>query len=136
MAKFIFMTLGFVYGIIDMPTISIIGIAIGVVSNIIFWIVQDTKIKTEAKINQKNFEEFKASYDDELGKTHDAVSELKTNFQLSKQDREQLHKEILKIESSKANKEVVEGFKSELESLKKDMDKRFDKIEALIQQKK
>lgn len=53
----------------------------------------------------------------------------------SEQDRAELHHQVDKLEVTKANKEAVESFKAEVARLSSEMDKRFDRLDRLMEYK-
>jgi hypothetical protein len=50
-------------------------------------------------------------------------------------DRVELHRQVDKLDSTKASKEMVEAFKQEITILRMEMDKRFDRLDRLMEYK-
>lgn len=61
------------------------------------------------------------------------VSEIEIALAKSQTDRESLWRQVEKLEAGKVSKEVFDGLRSEITVLRSDFDKRFDRVERLIE---
>ena len=61
------------------------------------------------------------------------VTALNLSVARSEQDRIEIHRTMQRIDESKASKEMVDAFRGEFATLRGDIDKRFDKLERLLE---
>lgn len=92
----------------------------------------DGKKATRIEVLAEHFETIQGSHDDLLLR----VNAIEITHARSEQDAVELRRMIDRIDNTKASKEVVDGFRTEVSGLRADMDKRFDRIERLIEGKK
>ena len=107
----------------------------GVFAAGIAWLLADTRSKSRIGF----MEEKLGLVTGELEKMSIDSQKRIGMLELSNAKNEQAHIEtnnnITRLDSTKASKEIVEGFRNEIQTLKTDMDKRFDRIERLLEKK-
>lgn len=115
-----------------MSTETILGSAalvLSILAPIVIWLLNDTRSKTRLL-----FLEARLSASDALcGANQTRIAALEIAQAESTQDRAALHGEINKIDATKASKESLDGFAREVAALRGDMDKRFDKLERMLE---
>jgi len=105
--------------------VSIAALLVAICGAVLSWLLSDARTKTRlegayAVIN----EQAKA-----IEKNHGGIRELELQGARSQQDRLEMHRQL----EGKASRESVDGFRSELTTLRIDMDKRFDRLERLLE---
>ena len=88
------------------------------------WFVTTVQSKERIAFMQGAMATLKADHEKELSSAHRKIGELEKSEAATKQELKGIHEQIL----SKASKESVDGFKSEIHLLRQHMDKGFDKI--------
>ena len=99
----------------------------------ITWIVADTRSKSKIIFVEEKTNNLKDRLDSHGNTLNDHVKEFSVAMGRSELDRRTIHENMIRLDNQKASKEVVDGFRVEIASLKFDMDKRFDRIERLIE---
>ena len=106
----------------SLPLVVSLGVSV------IAWIIADARSKSRvAYIDDRVM-----ILERESGLLQQARNELEIKLARSEQDRQEIHRGLERLDDSKASKEVVEGFRGEMATLRVDMDKRFDRLERIL----
>ena len=114
----------------------ILSIVISSVGAFVSWLISDVKSKSKILYMDEKVLAMRQELDilDKIAFERIAVLEIKlAKFE---EHREELHRLVTRLDNQKASKDVVDGFRSEITTLRVDMDKRFDRIERLFQETK
>lgn len=115
-----------------MSTETIVGasaLVLSILAPVVVWLLNDTRSKTRLL-----FVETRLTASDVLCTANQTrIAALEIAQAESTQDRAALHAEITKIDATKASKESLDGFAREVAALRGDMDKRFDKLERILE---
>lgn len=97
------------------------------------WLLTDTRAKAKISFLEPTIEKTK---NDLTSFQHEHQLQLK-GMELkqaeSYQERQELRRLIERLEETKASREAVDGFRNEINILRVDMDKRFDRLEKMLQ---
>jgi hypothetical protein len=110
------------------PLLALIGA-------IVAWLIADSSFKTRILALEEKVSSNKISIDNHTALSQAKFEAIAVQNTASIQDRAELHRITDRLESSKASKEVVEGFKQEVTILRLEMDKRFDRLDRLMEYK-
>lgn len=114
---------------------QIISIGVSVVGSIIVMSFYDGKSKAKVLEVEDKISAIKLEHSAAIAINAEKVNQLDVRLAKSEQDRIDIHRTIERLDQSKASKDVVEGFRNEIENLRVDMDKRFDRLEKLMQER-
>jgi hypothetical protein len=112
---------------------NIIAIVVSVGISLAVWLVADARSKARVAFIDEEFSKLQRIHAQSQSEFHRTVGEMQIKLGKSEQDRAEIHKQIERIDNVKASKEVVDGFKNEMHILRADMDKRFDRLERLLE---
>ena len=62
-----------------------------------------------------------------------SINTLESRLSRSEKDREELHNRMDRIDQTKASKELLDAFNGNLVQLRNEIDRRFDKLEKMLQ---
>lgn len=111
-------------------------IVLAVISSLIAWFVADVRSKSRLTYMSEQLNEMETKMK-EGGRDYQLrLSALERSGVLSDQDRSDLHRWVDRLDATKASKEVVDGIRSDISGLKADIDKRFDKLERLLENRR
>ena len=118
-----------------METVSpaILSVLISVFGTALTWLIADAKSKSRVEYINEKLEATNKDHESLLDFSQSKVSSLEQRIAKSEQDRGEIHRSIERLDSSKASKDIVDGFRTEINTLRLDMDKRFDKIERMLE---
>jgi biopolymer transport protein ExbB/TolQ len=108
-----------------------VTVVIAVGSAILSWFVSDVRSKSRLAYVEEKFNAFYNT----MSANYEKIAEHDIKFAKSEQDRAEIHRSMERIDNQKASKEVVDGFRAEISNLRADMDRRFDRIERLLEGK-
>lgn len=108
---------------------SWISVAIAVGGAILAWLLADERSKTRVPVMAEQLEFLRK---DQIHDREQMIG-LKAHEAGSIQDRLELRRSLDRLETSKASKEVVDGIKIDISTLREQMDKRFDHVERLLE---
>jgi len=108
-------------------------IAISLAGAILVWLLADARFKSRMSFIEEHVSALKATYGTLIDETRENINEIEINTARAEQDRLEIRRMIDRIDNTKASKEVVDGFRSEISALKDDMDKRFDRLERILE---
>jgi gas vesicle protein len=121
----------------DIDTWVMIG---GVVSTIggsfVAWLVADARSKTRWSYTEEKVSQIKKEHDHVIDVLQERASSLEIKTARAEQERAEFNRNLERLDATKASKEVVDAFRNEVSSLRADMDKRFDRIERMLETKK
>jgi len=118
---------------------SILGVAFAIGGSVVAWLVADTRSKARMGF----MDEKVAGHAKELGSVRkDAdIAGAKKDMRLAALEiksaeceaaQRELHRAVERIEEQKASKELFDSFRTEVTTMRQDMDRRFDRLERLI----
>jgi hypothetical protein len=113
-------------------TISSLGSA---AAAIIAWLIADAKSKSRIAFVEERLASVKTVIDTVAADSQGRISAIEVSLARSEQDRYELRRSLDRLDQSKASKEVSDIFSGQLASLRLDMDKRFDRIERILEKK-
>lgn len=99
------------------------------------WIKSDTAGKTKALVFEDKLNEMKSFYENKSKEVDDSIKSLQLTSAKQEQESIGFLRLIDKLDESKASKEIVDSFKNESATLRADIDKRFDRIERILENK-
>ena len=102
---------------------------------IITWLVADAGFKAKTGALEEKVLATKVITEATLVDVQNKLGAVVIQNARSEQDRSELHNLVEKLEVSKASKDVVDGFKSEINNLKAEMANRFDRLDRLMEYK-
>lgn len=108
---------------------------IAVASPLISWLVADARSKARSVFTEEKVAEAKAQWDTSRESHESRIAELELNAARSAQDRLDIRRVTDRLDTTKASKELVDGFRSEIQSIRADMDKRFDRLERILERR-
>ena len=108
---------------------------IALFSPVISWLIADARSKTRSAFMEERLGAL-ASRAESSTAAHDTrINDLELNAARSAQDRLDIRRVTDRLDASKASKELVDGFRSEIQSIRADMDKRFDRLERILERR-
>lgn len=113
--------------------IPLIALGVSVLLPLIGWLVSDSKAKAREGFLEERVTALKQDVESGNAALVVRTSALEVALARSQQDREEIHRAIERIDDQKASRETVDGFRADLTAIKADMDKRFDKLERMIE---
>lgn len=111
------------------------GPALGILGAIIAWFVADTKFKVRIETLEERVNVARGLAESLQSSAQDKFDTILLQNATSAADRADIHRQIDKLDSTKASKEVVDSFKQEITVLRLEMDKRFDRLDRLLEYK-
>lgn len=111
----------------------IVSTAITAFAAFLSWYHADTQSKARAIINEEKVSALERKHDKDEEAMDKRVTELERSTVQITSENHSITKEIERLDLTKASKDVVDNFKNEIITLKTDMDKRFDRIERLLE---
>ena len=117
----------------DNQVVGIIALAVSVLSPFVGWLVSDSKGKARAAFLEEKVAALKGDFENGKADLVVRTAALEIALARSEQDRLEIHRTIERIDEQKASRETVDGFRADLTAIKADMDKRFDKLERMIE---
>ena len=115
-----------------MSTVEIVSLVLAVFGPVIAWLLADARSKGRTDSLQEKVTNLTKSVDDLSDSLSSTRTEMATSSAVSTTDRAAIHLEILRIAAEKANKDVFDGFRDDVKSMRADMDRRFDRIESMM----
>lgn len=117
-----------------MPVISsIVAILISVVGGFLSWYHNDTQSKTRFEYTEDSLETLEKNFKEKIDNLAEKASHAEKFEATVLSERAELMREIARLDNTKASKEVADNFRNEIITLRQDIDKRFDKIERLLE---
>ncbi len=113
----------------DLSTADFLSVAIPVGTAFIAWIASDARSKARAEAADKELAAVKTENMALAGR----VSALEVGLARCEADRSETHRSLDRLDDGKASKDVVDGLGKQIATLRDDMDKRFDRLERLLQ---
>ena len=120
---------------VDSTFISILSAISGVVAAGVAWLIADARIKTRLTVMEEKVDLVTGDIEKVSEESQKRISLLELATAKNEQAHIETTNNILRLDTTKASKEIVEGFRNEIHTLKSDMDKRFDRIERLLEKK-
>ncbi len=104
-------------------TISIIAVSTSILVSLISGLIADTRSKTRVQVMTEKINPLESNLSESLLK----IARLEQTIQ-------EFTRVIDRLDNTKASREVVDGIKNDISIFRIDMDKRFDRLERLIQE--
>lgn len=112
-----------------------LAVIFSILGSVITWIISDVRSKSRLSYMEEKVEEVKGQLVNGFNFNRESIDKLNDEAVRCTVTQEQFYKELTRVDSTKASKELVDSFRIEISTLKLDMDKRFDRLERLIQEK-
>lgn len=119
-----------------MDWFALIGCAVGVLGPLISFLVADarSKARLDSMFNEsETLKKALVAAQTERTLITNRQATVDAFVMRSEQDRNELRRLIDRLDDSKASKEIFESFRSEFVTLRADFDKRFDRLERLLE---
>tara|TARA_R110000868_G_scaffold79604_12_gene226412 strand:+ start:1862 stop:2230 length:369 start_codon:yes stop_codon:yes gene_type:complete len=107
------------------------AIAVTIIGGIIAWVAADTRAKARSIYTDEKLSEVA----DIMTENANRINYLETKMATSEQDRQDLHRAEQRLETTKASRDVVDGIKNDIQTLRTELGNRFDRVERLIELK-
>ena len=107
--------------------------AASLVGGLLVWLLADTRSKARLQFLEEKVQAAKLAADIPLLDLTTRSHALECQIARSDQDRLELHRGLDRLEQSKASKDVLDLLKTDLERLEALMEKRFDRLERIIE---
>lgn len=111
---------------------DIISSSIAVVGSITAWLLADARSKARIEFIEEKVNGVKSTLEIVAGTSQQRISSVELFQARSEQDRVEIHSNLVRLENGKASKDLVDSLRSDVNNLKLDMDKRFDRLERII----
>lgn len=105
----------------------------GAITTVLAWLWGDAKSKARAQFTEEKLktlhnrcELMDTSYSEKL-------NVLEQDSVRSEQIGKEVHESLKRLDDTKASKEIVGTFKEDIQLIRNDIDKRFDKLERMIE---
>lgn len=108
--------------------ISLASVLLTVVGLIGSWFANDAKGRQRLQY----VEERLTGAETERATALARIAAVDVSLARSQGDRDELHRQVERLELTKASREVVDGIRQEIHTFRGDMDKRFDRLEQLV----
>lgn len=109
--------------------VAVAALVISLLGSLIGYLMSDARNKVNLENLRKDAEEAKKIAAESTHK----VAELEIALAKSQTDRESLWRQVEKLDTGKVSKEVFDGLSNSIHVLRSDFDKRFDRVERLIE---
>lgn len=115
--------------------VAVIAIGFSILSGLLVWLSGDARSKTRAASLEEKVNDFAVTTNLNLTTLESRMREMEVSLATSRQDRADLHSAYDRLDEQKASKELVDGLRSEIQNMRTDFDKRFDKLESILSRK-
>jgi len=105
-----------------MSASDLVVVVVSVVGSLVAWLLADAGSKARSEIVAKRAD-----------LTETKVNTMEMQLARSEQDRREIHAGLERLDASKASKELVEAEAKQLERFMIEIDRRFDKLETMIE---
>ena len=120
---------------LDLSTDTIVSVIAGATGSFFIWILADTRSKAKLVFIEEQMGIDRQKQDVFMSMVAEKSNHLEIKLAQSEQDRMEIHRSLDRLDAIKASKEVVDGIRSDINSFKAEMDKRFDKLERILEKK-
>lgn len=112
---------------------AIATIAFSAVAAVVSWVMSVAQSNVKVEYLEDKLKHMKNGNEKQEDEVYNAMQDLSIRLAKGEIERAELTRSIERLEAAKASKDTVENFKHEFAILRSDMDKRFDRIERLLQ---
>lgn len=117
----------------DPVLVGSLSAVVAVVTAGVAWLVADARAKTRLAFLEDKLDLIETDLDKTAQDSRRRISDIELELSRGEQARKEITNNVNRIDSTKASKELVDGLRNEIQTLKSDMDKRFDRIERLLE---
>jgi len=117
----------------DPVLVGSLSAVVGVITAGVAWLVADARAKTRLSFLEDKISLVMVDLDKTAQDSRKRISAVELELSRGEQARKEITNNVNRIDNTKASKELVDGFRNEIQTLKSDMDKRFDRIERLLE---
>lgn len=117
----------------DSSTATLIVGGAGMITTILAWLWSDAKSKARATFLEEKVKVLTTKYETMFKDYSDSKSSLEQRLATNEQVNKEIHNTVEKLDDNKASKEMVQLFKEDIQLIRQDIDKRFDKLERMIE---
>jgi len=97
------------------------------------WLWGDAKSKARAQFTEEKLKVLNEKYEAMNKDYSERVNSLEQSLVKTEQIGKEVHSALQRLDDSKASKEIVGTFKDDIQLIRNDIDKRFDKLERMIE---
>jgi hypothetical protein len=116
-----------------MTTADTVTMVIAVAGPVASWLLSDARSKSRLAFVEEKLTAIKEESGSATKSNSDRLNLLEVDMARCSQDRGDIHKMIERVDSQKASREVVDGIRDDLQNFKVALEKRFDKMEAMLE---
>jgi len=102
-------------------------------TTLLAWLWGDAKSKARAQFLEEKVKILTTRYETMYKEYSDSKSNLEQRLATNEQVNKEMHNNVEKLDDTKASKEMVQLFKEDIQLIRTDIDKRFDKLERMIE---
>lgn len=117
----------------DSPTATLIVGGAGMITTVLAWLWGDAKNKARTQFLEEKVKVLTNKYDAMYKEYSDSKSSMEQRLATGEQVSKQIHENVDKLDDNKASKEMVGMFKDDIQLIRQDIDRRFDKLERMIE---
>lgn len=110
-----------------------VAVLIAIGGGFLSWYHNDTQSKVRFEFVKDTVKKLEEKHDVDIESYDERISNLEKENISSMADRQEIHRDLVRLENTKASKEVADNFRSDIIILRQDIDKRFDRIERLLE---
>ena len=114
---------------------TVFPVLAGAIGSFFLWILADTRSKARLVFVEEKMASDRQKQDILMAAVLEKANHTEIRIAQSEQDRMEIHRSLDRLDAVKASKEVVDGIRSDINSFKAEMDKRFDKLERILEKK-
>jgi len=97
------------------------------------WLLSDARSKSRLAFVEEKLTAIKEESGSATKSNSDRLNLLEVDMARCSQDRGDIHKMIERVDSQKASREVVDGIRDDLRNFKVALEKRFDRMESMLE---
>jgi len=109
-----------------------LALFISLCTYMIGWVIADSKGKSRLTFLEEKVAKFVAEEDHRCSGLAIRLSTLENSLVRADENRQEVRRVLDRLDAQKASKDVVDGARNEVMILRADMDRRFDKLERLL----
>ena len=118
---------------IDSSVATLIVGGAGMLTTALAWLWGDAKSKARAQFMEEKLKLLNEKYDSMEKNYSDRLNSLEQNLVKTEQIGKEVNSYLQRLDDSKASKEIVGTFKDDIQIIRADIDRRFDKLERMIE---
>jgi len=117
----------------EMTAADTVTLCIAVAGPVAAWLLSDARSKARLAFVEEKLNAIKEESGSTTRNNSNRLNLLEVDMARCSQDRSEIHKLIDRVDTQKASREVVDGIRDDLQNFKVALEKRFDKMEAMLE---